>query len=117
MAPLEMMLPAVPEDVARVALNYVGADPYAEAIWVQAINDPRLGDEARQNLIEDLNENGFADPKKSHPRRIAADRKPPRPDRNTGPRRDGYVNSAAFQEAYKDLTKHARKTGGTVSRA
>jgi hypothetical protein len=48
--------------VARVALSFVGADEDAEAYWVQAINDPNLSAHERQDLIEDLNEEGFADP-------------------------------------------------------
>ena len=54
---------AVRDPDAREALALVGADPEAEAYWVEAINDPRLSADERQNLIEDLNEDGLSDPK------------------------------------------------------
>ena len=47
--------------MARGALAHVGDDPAAEAIWVQAINNPDLSANARKDLIEDLNEDGFPD--------------------------------------------------------
>ena len=53
-------LPEAPE--ARFALSYVGADEVAEEIWSAAINDPSLPPNERKDLIEDLNEDGFADP-------------------------------------------------------
>src|SRR6516162_7381393 len=48
---------------ARVALAFVGVDPDAEAYWEEAIFDPGLPDKERDDLMEDLNEVGFADPK------------------------------------------------------
>jgi len=48
-----------------VALSFVGAEPEAEAYWYAAINDPSLSPQERQDLIEDLNEDGLSDPK--HP--------------------------------------------------
>jgi hypothetical protein len=50
---------------AREALSLVGTDPEAEAYWLSAITDPSLPDQEREDLMEDLNEAGFADPK--HP--------------------------------------------------
>src|SRR5205807_495183 len=50
---------------ARVALSLVGIDSEAEAYWFGAINDPSLSANEREDLIEDLNEEGFTDPK--HP--------------------------------------------------
>jgi len=52
----------IPEPLARAALRYVGADSDAGWVWYEAINDQRLSADARQNLIEDLNEDGFPDP-------------------------------------------------------
>jgi hypothetical protein len=53
----------VAEPDARAALAYVGADPAAERVWMQAINDTtNLAPNDRKNLIEDLNETGFNDP-------------------------------------------------------
>jgi len=51
------------EPLAREALADVGSDPVAEAVWISAINDPNLSEKDRRNLIEDLNEDGFPDPK------------------------------------------------------
>src|SRR5215204_1555417 len=47
----------------REALAYVGADPFAEVIWLGAINDPSVSAHDRSDLIEDLNEEGFPDRK------------------------------------------------------
>lgn len=55
-----------PQDpAARVALGLVGADPAAEQYWTDAIFDPSLSDHEREDLMEDLNEDGLSDPK--HP--------------------------------------------------
>lgn len=51
------------DPLARVALAYVGADIRAEAYWVDAIFDPTLPDEERDDLMEDLNEVGFSNGK------------------------------------------------------
>lgn len=55
----------VQDPAARVALSLVGADPDAEAYWMSAISDPNLPDQEREDLMEDLNEDGLSDPK--HP--------------------------------------------------
>ena len=48
---------------ARDALALVGLDPNAEQYWLEAIYDTSLPDNEREDLMEDLNETGFADPK------------------------------------------------------
>src|SRR3954469_10548425 len=48
---------------AREALALVGVDPEAERYWLNAIYDTSLPDNEREDLMEDLNEVGFADPK------------------------------------------------------
>jgi type IV secretory pathway VirB10-like protein len=53
------------DPLAREALAFVGADPAATEYWYAAINDPDLPNSERQDLIEDLNEDGLSDPK--HP--------------------------------------------------
>jgi hypothetical protein len=98
------MEPVVPLEVARVALGFVGQDPEAEDAWVEAINDPALSPKDRQDLIEDLNEEGFADPKN-----LTVDDLPLILSRielieELGPDAMDDVNAAAFAEAYKDLT-------------
>jgi hypothetical protein len=57
--------PLIALPIARAALDYLGADPAAEVVWLTAINDPNMPAEARKNLIEDLDKGGFADPE--HP--------------------------------------------------
>lgn len=89
--------------LARQALALVGADPLAELVWVDAINDPDRTPHERQDLIEDLNEDGFPDPK--HP---TADDLPLIESRLAliealAPDAMDDVNAAAFAEAYKDL--------------
>jgi hypothetical protein len=87
----------------RYALAYVGTDSLAEAVWLDAINDPTLSAHERSDLIEDLNEEGFADPKHLTPddlplivNRLALIER-------EGPLAMDETNAAAFAEAYKDL--------------
>jgi len=89
--------------VGRFALAFVGANPEAEEVWLWVINDPSVSAHVRQDLIEDLNEDGFSDPK--HPtvddlplveRRIAL-------IEQVAPDAMDEANFAAFAEAYKDL--------------
>ncbi len=54
--------PRAKERRARVALSMIGYDPDADEVWIRLINDPDVSAEARHDLIEDLNEDGFADP-------------------------------------------------------
>ncbi len=98
---------AVADPVARQALALVGADPGAEAYWYGAINDPAIPSQERQDLIEDLNEDGLSNPK--HPdasdlpvilRRIDL-------LQEIGANAMDQVNADAFQEAYKDLVNLA----------
>jgi len=101
--------PLVPLPLARSALTMVGADPEAEAVWYDAINDPTLSRNARKDLIEDLNEEGFEDPK-----RLTEDDVPLILRRlaiieELAPDAMDEVNAAAFEEAYKDLVKMLEK--------
>ncbi|MFO0985004.1 MAG: hypothetical protein U1E76_25285 [Planctomycetota bacterium] len=95
--------PPIPELLARAALRLVGVDQAAERTWIAAIDQATLAPDARSNLIEDLNEDGFPDLTTS-PRPICrsssrafASSSASRPARWTD------VNAAAFEEAYKDL--------------
>lgn len=99
--------PPAQDPLARMALAYVGLDSEAETYWLQAINDPGLPAVERQDLIEDLNEDGLSDPK--HP--TAADL-PLILARlllieSLAPEAMDKVNADAFQEAYKDLVNLA----------
>lgn len=106
---------AMPPDLpmARAALSLVGVDPLAEALWFDAINDPAYTAHERQDLIEDLNEDGFPDPK-----HVTADDLPLIEGRlvlieELAPDAMDEVNAAAFAEAYKDLSNmYAGATGG-----
>jgi hypothetical protein len=97
------------DPIAREALSSVGVDPVAEAVWADAINDPTLPPNERKDLIEDLNEDGFADPDHVTPAdapliasRIAL-------IEQAAPFAMDQVNADAFAEAYKDLTNMLAK--------
>src|SRR5205085_5165374 len=101
--PVTLPEPVVSVQVARLALGFVGADPQAEEVWYGAINDPNMPADARKNLIEDLNEDGFP-----NPRQITEDDLPLIYSRialieQVAPDAMDEVNAAAFVEAYKDL--------------
>ena len=55
--------PELQDPDARDALALVGADADADVYWLDAIFDDTLPDSERADLMEDLNEVGFADPK------------------------------------------------------
>jgi hypothetical protein len=55
----------IQDPMARDALALVGMDPEAELYWYSAIQDPTLSKSERQDLVDDLNEQGLEDPK--HP--------------------------------------------------
>lgn len=100
------------DPVAREALSLVGLDPEAEAYWLAAINDLSLPANERQDLIEDLNEEGLADPRHPTPddlplilNRIAL-------IESIGPDAADEVNADAFIEAYKDLLNLAELAMG-----
>lgn len=97
--------PAAKAELGRLALSYVGADPFADEIWVWLINDPELSAKVREDLIEDLNENGFSD---GNGRRATVDDLPLIESRILLLEQHAQfamdeANAAAFAEAYKDL--------------
>jgi hypothetical protein len=55
----------VQDPISRDALKLVGMDAEAELYWFAAIHDETLPKSERQDLIDDLNEEGLPDPK--HP--------------------------------------------------
>ena len=95
--------PVSPQE-ARNALKEVGTNIEAESVWMAAISDPNMPAGQRKDLIEDLNEEGFADPKHL----TAADL--PRIENRLAlieelaPDAMDQTNADAFEEAYKDLT-------------
>lgn len=92
---------------ARVALSFVGADPDAEAYWISAINDPGLSGQERQDLIEDLNEDGLADPHQGTPQDLPLILARIRLIEELAPYAMDQVNADAFAEAHKDLVNLA----------
>ena len=89
--------------VARQALAYVGADPVAEIEWANAINDSNRTAHERQDLIEDLNEEGFPDPHHPTPDDLPLIESRLALIEEYAPDAMDEVNAAAFAEAYKDL--------------
>jgi len=94
---------AAKEPLARLALNFVGADAQANEFYQKAINDSLLTRSDRKNLIEDLNQDGFADT-----RNLTANDLPLIQNRialieQLAPTAMDDANAAAFKEAYKDL--------------
>jgi hypothetical protein len=90
-------------DAARESLAYVGMDDVAEEFWLNAINSPDLSASERKNLIEDLNEVGFADPKNLTPDDVPLIESRLMILDQLGPVAIDETNAAAMQEAYKDL--------------
>ncbi len=93
------------EPLARLALNFVGADALANEFYQKAINDLNLPKDDRKNLIEDLNQDGFVNKKN-----LDATDLPLIDNRialieQLAPAATDPINLAAFKEAYKDLLK------------
>jgi hypothetical protein len=106
-APSKRPKPPAQDPAARAALALVGSDPTAELVWTEAINNPLLPPEERQDLIEDLNEDGLS----KHPTvtdlplirarlEIIGRLLPAAMDK---------TNAEAFREAKKDLLKMEAK--------
>ena len=95
--------PPIQDPDARAALGMVGMDPDAEAYWVSAINDPSLGPTERQDLIEDLNEDGLSDPKHPGPEDMPLIMNRLALIEDLAPYAMDQVNADAFAEAHKDL--------------
>lgn len=97
------MAPDQKEPLVRVALAYAGADERANKLLQQAINDPNMPGEARKNLIEDLNEVGFADPRHLTAADLALIQARIALIERLAAGATDPTNIRAFQEAYKDL--------------
>jgi hypothetical protein len=97
--------PGAKEPFARLALNYVGLDAQADNFYQKAINDPALSKDHRRNLIEDLNQDGFADPRNLTARDLPLIQSRISLIEQLAPSAADPINAAAFKEAYKDLLK------------
>jgi hypothetical protein len=92
----------VQDPTARVALSFVGADPAAEAYWMSAISDPNLPDQEREDLMEDLNEDGLSDPKHPGPEDLPLILNRLELIEEIAPTADPFMQEH-LGEAYKDL--------------
>lgn len=102
----------VRDPLARQALALVGMSEAAEAYWVQAINDPSLSAQEREDLIEDLNEDGLSDPKRPGPEDLPLILSRLELIELLAPQAMDEVNADAFMEAYKDLVNLANISVG-----
>lgn len=89
----------------RKALARVGADFEAEAMWLQSINDPGVPAKEREDLIEDLNEDGLTDPAKPTREDLVLINSRIHLIERLLPSAMDKVNEDAFREARKDLVK------------
>src|SRR3954469_5093364 len=90
------------DPMARVALSLVGIDGAAEEYWAMAINDASLSESEREDLIEDLNEEGFADPKNPTLAELPLIINRLEIIEEHAPFAMDDVNARSFAEAYKD---------------
>jgi hypothetical protein len=90
------------DPTARVALSLVGADPAAEQYWTAAIFDPSLPDQEREDLMEDLNEDGLSDPQRPGPQDLPLIVNRIRIIEQIAPDADDFMLEH-LGEAYKDL--------------
>jgi hypothetical protein len=91
------------EPLARVALTFAGANAQADQFYQSTINDGGLSAKQRKNLIEDLNETGFANPSHLTQADLPLIQNRISLIEQLAPNAMDKVNAAAFQEAYKDL--------------
>lgn len=103
--PDSRIAPDQKEPLARVALAYVGADAKADQFYQVAINDQNLPPDARRNLIEDLNQDGFPDRKNLTLADLPLIQNRIALIEQLAPNALDQINFKAFQEAYKDLMK------------
>jgi len=91
------------DPMARTALSLVGTDDLdAETYWLGAIFDSSLPDNEREDLMEDLNEEGFADPKHPAPEELPLIVNRLRMIEDVAPHADDFMQTH-LAEAYKDL--------------
>ncbi|MBN2295525.1 MAG: hypothetical protein JXM70_24055 [Pirellulales bacterium] len=99
----------VKEKRGRAALALIGYDPAADAVWISVINDPSVSANARSNLIEDLNEDGFADPHNTTWDDVPVIKYRIALIEELRPYAMDKTNADAFDEAHKDLVNMANR--------
>ncbi|MSU57285.1 MAG: hypothetical protein EXS35_03735 [Pedosphaera sp.] len=96
---------------ARVAMGLVGFDAAAEAYWLEAIYDTSLPEPEREDLIEDLNEDGLSDPKHPGPQDLPVILYRLQRIEEIAVTADDFMLEH-LREAYKDLANLAQITQG-----
>jgi len=99
------------DPVARVAMGLVGMDRDAEAYWLEAIYDTSLPDNEREDLMEDLNEDGLSDPKNPGPQDLPLILSRLALIEEIVPHADEFM-LRHLGEAYKDLMNLANRSQG-----
>lgn len=111
LAPGRKPKPSLQDPTARIAMSFVGADPEAEAYWLEAIFDPSLPDREREDLMEDLNEEGLSDHKRPGPEDLPLIINRLALIEQIAPEADEFM-LRHLQEAYQDLVNLAHITQG-----
>ncbi len=99
------------DPLAREALGLVGMDREAEAYWLEAIYDSSLPDKEREDLMEDLNEDGLSDIKRPGPEDLPVILNRLKLIEDIVPTADDFMLKH-LAEAYKDLWNLAAITQG-----
>jgi len=101
-------------EIAREALNTVGADPVAEKVWLETINNLDNPPNERKDLIEDLNTTGFKNHRNPTPEDVSLIQSRLALIEKHSTSAADPVNAAAFQEVKKDLTKMLKKATAQI---
>jgi hypothetical protein len=109
--PAKKPKPPLQDPVARAAMIFVGADPDAEAYWLDAIFDSSLPEKEREDLMEDLNEEGLSDHKHPGPEDLPLIINRLALIEQIAPDADEFMLPHLW-EAYKDLANLAYVTQG-----
>jgi hypothetical protein len=100
--------------LAQIALTYVGKNEQADSLFFKAIDGSTLNRDTRRNLIEDLNQTGFTDPRNISLADLPLIQKRLALIDASLPDTTDPVNAEAFREARKDLLNmEAKLTGQT----
>lgn len=100
------------QPLAALALAYVGVSGRAEQLWERAINDPQMPPDARKDLIEDLNQEGFANPRQLTAADLPLIQRRLALIEQHAPKARDAINAAAFAEARKDLLEMRQRVLG-----
>jgi hypothetical protein len=91
------------EPLARLALNFAGADEQADTLYQFAIKDPNLTPDSRRELIEDLNQDGYDNLKNFSEHDVQLIRNRLALIEKSRDSADPKIITDAFDEAEKDL--------------